>query len=134
MSIYVQFEDDAQSVVCAVFAEPQQDVDAWPNQGVINGDDPRHIAYLAARRLPSVGEQVQDSARVWRDAEIVRVSWLRDRHRDEVDIGGATTLSAEQYAELLAYIKALRDWPAKVEFPAEESRPVVPEWVASQTR
>lgn len=134
MSIYVQFEDDAQNVVCAVFAEPQQDVGAWPNQGVITDDDPRYIAYLAARRLPSVGEQVQDSARVWRDAEIVRVSWLRDRHRDEVDIGGATTLSAEQYAELLAYIKALRDWPAALEFPAEESRPVVPEWVASQTQ
>lgn len=134
MSIYVQFEDDAQSVVCAVFAEPQQDVGAWPNQGVVTDDDPRYVAYLAARRWPSVGEQMQDSARLWRDAEIVRVSWLRDRHRDEVEIGGATTLSDEQYAELLAYIKALRDWPAKVEFPAEESRPVVPEWVVSQTQ
>ncbi|WP_413243274.1 hypothetical protein [Pseudomonas ogarae] len=33
----------------------------------------------------------------------------------------------------MAYIKALRDWPAAADFPVEASRPVVPEWVASQT-
>jgi hypothetical protein len=132
MSIYVQFTDEQQLAVCAVFGEPQQDTDVWPNQGAIAEDDPRYVAYIDARRLPSAGEQVSDVARAWRDAEIVRVTWLRDRHRDEVEMGAETTISAEQYVELLAYIKALRDWPATAEFPAEESRPVVPEWVDSQ--
>lgn len=33
------------------------------------------------------------------------------RHRDQVEVGGETTLTAEQFLELLAYRQALRDWP-----------------------
>ncbi|RZO08811.1 hypothetical protein EKG40_11050 [Pseudomonas moorei] len=76
----------------------------------------------------------QALARNWRDTEILRVTWLRDRHRDEVELDSETTLSVEQYAELLAYIKALRDWPTADDFPAEETRPVPPDWVASQAQ
>ncbi|MBC3207929.1 hypothetical protein HU755_14095 [Pseudomonas sp. SWRI111] len=100
--------------------------------GEVDEIDPRFVAYVAGTTFAVFPES--DAARAWRDAEVIRVTWLRDRHRDENEIGSDTTLTAEQYAELLAYIKALRDWPAALEFPAEESRPVVPEWVASQTQ
>ncbi|QDQ87642.1 hypothetical protein FMZ60_08600 [Alcaligenaceae bacterium SJ-26] len=69
------------------------------------------------------------SARAWRDAEISRVSWLRDRHRDEIDLGSETTLSAVAYEQLQTYIQALRDWPAAVGFPEDSSRPDTPDWL-----
>lgn len=75
----------------------------------------------------------QALARGWRDSEVSRVTWLRDRHRDEVELGSETSITPEQYAQLLLYIRDLRDWPAAPEFPAEESRPEVPDWVTTQT-
>jgi len=73
-----------------------------------------------------------ESARAWRNDEISKVSWLRDRHRDELDLGKALTLTGEQFSELLTYMQALRDWPESREFPEAESRPVAPGWVADQ--
>ena len=108
-------------------------------QEVIGSPAPGKVRSIDADGLPILIDspeqgldELSSAEREWRDAEIVRVIWLRDRHRDEVEMGAETTISAEQYVELLAYIKALRDWPATTEFPAEESRPVVPEWVTSQ--
>ncbi|MDZ3825614.1 phage tail assembly chaperone [Pseudomonas monsensis] len=131
MAVFVRFADASETRVTDEFGG-LQDIEHYPHQGVIDEDDPRYLDFLAL--IAAVREKGPDvSARAWRDAEILRVSWLRDRHRDEVEIGAETTLTAEQYAELLAYIKALRDWPAAADFPVEASRPVVPEWVASQT-
>jgi hypothetical protein len=70
--------------------------------------------------------------RVWRDAEIESVKWLRERHRDEVDSDRQTTLTPAQSGELLDYVQALRDWPTAPGFPEPELRPKVPEWLAEQ--
>ncbi|WP_372822198.1 phage tail protein [Pseudomonas parafulva] len=70
--------------------------------------------------------------RYWRDGEIQRVTWLRERHRDEVDQGHPTTLTSAQFSELLAYIQQLRDWPQGTVFPATEHRPNTPAWIADQ--
>ncbi|MFV2945261.1 phage tail assembly chaperone [Pseudomonas japonica] len=67
--------------------------------------------------------------RLWRDAELARVAWLRDRHRDEVDLQLDTTLTAEQFVELLGYMQALRDWPTATGFPEPADRPAVPGWL-----
>ena len=83
--------------------------------------------------LPDVSALVE-TARLWRDAEIDRVAWIRDRHRDEIELGASTSITAEQFSELLGYIQQLRDWPQRDEFPGESSRPVVPDWVATQTQ
>jgi hypothetical protein len=72
--------------------------------------------------------------RGWRDGEILRVQWLRDRHRDEQDLSRATTLSAAQFVALLSYVQSLRDWPENSDFPVEQARPVPPDWIASQTQ
>jgi len=72
--------------------------------------------------------------RTWRDVEIESVKWLRDRHRDEVDSGLQTTLTAKQSGELMNYVQALRDWPAATDFPSPDHRPVKPEWIALQSR
>lgn len=68
--------------------------------------------------------------RVWRDGEIARINWLRDRHRDEMEAGSqSTSLSAAQYVQLQTYIQALRDWPANPSFPDVSTRPVAPDWL-----
>jgi hypothetical protein len=67
--------------------------------------------------------------RTWRDLELSKWVAVRDRHRDELELAIATTLTAVQFAELLAYIQLLRDWPQSGEFPAIGHRPVAPSWL-----
>ena len=77
-------------------------------------------------------ESTQTTERAWRDAQIASVEWMRDRHRDQAEIGAATTLTAEQYQELLRHMQALRDWPQSSVFPSQAERPQPPEWLAGQ--
>lgn len=75
-------------------------------------------------------EQYQATlARQWRDSAIEAVLWVRDRHRDETELGLATTISQTQFDQLQGYIQALRDWPADPGFPAERTKPQTPEWL-----
>lgn len=71
-------------------------------------------------------EALQASERAWRDAELTSLVWLRDRHRDQLEIGLTTTLTAEQFSELLVFMQALRDWPQSEAFPDKSARPVAP--------
>lgn len=73
----------------------------------------------------------RQAERDWRDAELSRIYWLRERHRDEQELKAETTLSTEQFNELLAYIQQLRDWPQSIQFPTAEHRPMRPQWVSS---
>lgn len=78
-----------------------------------------------------ISEQV-DAERVWRNSELQSTEWLVARHRDEQDIGSGTTLTTAQFAELLGYRQALRDWPQGDDFPLSQSRPVAPTWISAQ--
>lgn len=71
----------------------------------------------------------QAAERAWRDMQIMSVEWMRDRHRDQLEIGAPTTLTAGQYQELLQYMQALRDWPQATAFPTSADRPQSPEWL-----
>ncbi|MFV2950043.1 hypothetical protein [Pseudomonas japonica] len=72
---------------------------------------------------------VSETERRWRDAELVRVAWVRDRHRDEVDLQLPTTITAEQFIELLGYMQRLRDWPESEHFPDQAYRPAPLSWL-----
>jgi len=72
--------------------------------------------------------------RAWRDGELLKVLWLRDRHRDQLEISDSTTLTAERFSELLVYVQALRDWPQSPEFPDSQFRPTAPGWIVEHTR
>lgn len=61
---------------------------------------------------PTTGE-LFDRLRSFRDARINSVLWMRERHRDELELGKETTLTPEQYTALLTYIQALRGLPAQ---------------------
>ena len=86
---------------------------------------------LGAIPLP-VERDLSELEREWRDSELTAVMWLRERHRDQLEIEVETTLTAEQFRELLVYIQALRDWPQSPDFPVLEQRPAAPSWIAEQ--
>lgn len=77
-------------------------------------------------------EQMAVLERAWRDGELSANQWLRDRHRDEQSVARATTLTDEQFIELLDYLQSLRDWPQSELFPDSSQRPVPPQWFATQ--
>ena len=81
---------------------------------------------------PLNSEAIAALEREWRDTELMRVSWLRDRHRDQLDAGLPQTLDTAKFSELLMYMQALRDWPQSSDFPTSERRPMVPSWVVEQ--
>lgn len=90
----------------------------------LDDDDPA-LSYVSPAQIAAV-------ERYWRDSQLSSVMWLRERHRDQQDLGGSTTLTAEQFQELLVFMQALRDWPQSDLFPDVEKRPVAPLWIAEQ--
>lgn len=94
------------------------------------GEDGRPVAVDAPTPPP---ETLAVLARRRRDAEIIGVRWLIDRHRDEEALDASTTLSAEGYRAVLLHIQALRDVPAQSGFPADIAWPVLPTEIETQT-
>lgn len=85
-------------------------------------------------RPPMSAEQLADIERAWRDGQLARTDGVVARHRDELESGPATTLTAEQYTALQVYRRELRDWPQGAEFPLVDHRPIAPPWLAEQTQ
>lgn len=83
---------------------------------------------------PPTMAEVAAGERQWRDGELQAAVWLRERHRDQQEIGAGTSLTAEQFKTLLVYMQALRDWPQSAQFPEVQHRPVAPPWLAEQTQ
>lgn len=88
---------------------------------------------IFSEKLETLAER-SISERDWRDGELEALQWLRDRHRDEQDLGRPTTLSNEQYTEFLAYLQTLRDWPQAEDFPDSQQRPKPPHWIHIYTQ
>ena len=89
-------------------------------------DDSPELSHVSLAQLAS-------AERIWRDSELLAVKWLRERHRDQLEIELEPTLSSEQFRELLLHMQALRDWPQSPEFPDSLYRPAPPSWIAQQT-
>jgi hypothetical protein len=83
--------------------------------------------------LPPTVEQLAASERAWRSTELTTTDRMVARHRDELEEGASTTLTAEQYFELQAYRRALREWPSSQHFPDAEHRPARPDWLDQPT-
>ena len=81
---------------------------------------------------PVAPEVLAGIERKWRDDVLAATDGLISRHRDELEEGVPTTLTADQYAELQAYRRALRGWPQGGGFPLIEHRPTAPTWLAEQ--
>lgn len=81
---------------------------------------------------PLDSEELAGVERAWRDAQLAVTDPLVSRHRDEIEEGGLTSITAEQYTELQAYRRQLRDWPQGSQFPLVEYRPPAPTWLSAQ--
>jgi len=79
-------------------------------------------------------EELAAIERTWRDYQLSLTDGVVTRHRDELEDGSETTLSADQYTELQTYRRKLRSWPESGEFPLREHRPIAPSWLAIQTQ
>ena len=80
---------------------------------------------------PPSSEALAANERAWRYTLLSETDGVVTRHRDEIEEGSTTTLTLEQYAELQAYRRALRDWPADGELPLIEHRPPAPAWLST---
>lgn len=117
----MKFLEIIDGVTVSAFAGPQDAID-FPGLIEVSDDDPRYLALIASK----VVREPKTLERQWRDAQLAELVWLRDRHRDQLEIGAATTLTAEQFVELLVFMQALRDWPQSEAFPDVSARPVPP--------
>ncbi|WP_159711394.1 phage tail assembly chaperone [Geminicoccus flavidas] len=116
--------EDAVAVPYSTFQEFALDAAPAGKERVVGPDGLPMWADLPA---PSV-EQLAAAARAERDTALKATDWLVARHRDEVDAGGKTALTADQFKALLAYRKTLRDLPNKKGFPAV-AMPKVPDFL-----
>ena len=103
-----------------------------PPDGKIRAHDKNGLPYLID--APELVPDLPALERQWRDQELASLAWLRDRHRDQVEIGSQTTLTSEQFGQLLVYMQALRDWPQSPDFPNSLKRPVGSFWGPGQTK
>lgn len=71
---------------------------------------------ISSEDLLTKAEKMLPEIRATRDSLLADTDFLVTRHRDQLDTGIPTTLSAEQYAEMLTYRQTLRDFPATVDF------------------
>ncbi|QZI69556.1 phage tail assembly chaperone [Pseudomonas protegens] len=126
--LHVSIPEDAIEISDALYLA----VIGNPAPGKIRAHDERGLPYLVD--APVVERDLSVEERIWRDADLTSVMWLRERHRDQLEIGTATTLTGEQFKELLVYMQSLRDWPQSPDFPQAEYRPVAPSWIAEQTQ
>lgn len=78
---------------------------------------------------PLTPEEAAAIERAWRAAKLAATDGVVTRHRDELEEGIATTLTVEQYTELQAYRRTLRNWPEAGEFPLIDHRPLPPPWL-----
>lgn len=72
-------------------------------------------------------EQLSARARAKRDTKLTATNWLVERHREEQETG-TTTLTAQEYSDLLAYRQALRDVPQQAGFHEAINWPVAPSY------
>ena len=70
-------------------------------------------------------ESLAALARRRRDIEVAALRWMVERHRDEIEMGRPTTLSADRYVALLDHLQTLRDVPAQAGFPNTIDWPVL---------
>jgi hypothetical protein len=78
--------------------------------------------------MPRNLQGTSDQRKTQRVGLLSSTDWLSTRHRDQIEAGIATSLTLEQFSELLIYRQALRDWPASGNF--NDALPGKPTWLA----
>lgn len=125
--IHNEIPDDAKEIS----EELYQTIIANPERGKVRSHDAEGLPTLIDPPVyKPTRADLETTERLWRDEQVSATEWLVTRHRDEQDMQLTTTLTAEQFATLLVFRQALRDWPQDSRFPYSDFRPVGPAWLA----
>lgn len=68
-----------------------------------------------------------DQRKALRVSFLDKTDWMCRRQEDQLRQGRPTSLSDEQYNQLLDYRQALRDWPVSGDY--NEAFPIPPGWM-----
>lgn len=68
-------------------------------------------------------------ARLWAETSLQTSETLVAQYRDARDLGETPSITSGQFAALLTWRQAVREWPKATQYPAESSRPGKPEWL-----
>jgi hypothetical protein len=126
-AIHVSMPDD----VVEVSREKHAELLAGQSKGKVIAWDDDGFPVLIDPPLPTFAQLVQQEL-VWRDGELLATDQMVTRHRDELEEGAVTTLTANQYGALQTYRRDLRNWPQAGEFPLIDHRPPAPDCLAMQ--
>lgn len=77
---------------------------------------------------PSI-DSLAAAARAQRNAYLDQLQPLYLRHKSQLDLGGATTLTAAQFMDLVTLMEGLRNVPETAGFPNPVIWPVIPAWL-----
>jgi len=119
------FNDEIPKGAVEISAEAHAELLAGQGEGQVIGWGDDGYPRLEVAPAPSA-EQLATVERAWRDVQLAGTDSVVTRHRDELEEGSQTSLTAEQYAELQAYRRKLRDWPEGAQFPLKDHRPIAP--------
>lgn len=75
-------------------------------------------------------EQACETAKQQRDAAIDSSMWFVQRHNSQKQLNIETSITDQQFTELLTYHQDLRDWPGQPGWP-DIDMPSTPEWLAT---
>jgi len=78
-------------------------------------------------------DRMAEVVRAERDSRLPAAFGIRDRHRDQVDLGIDTEITPSEFQEVLEYIQALRDVPQQSGFPVNVVWPPTPTVVTAVT-
>ncbi|MFI3272771.1 MAG: phage tail assembly chaperone [Pseudomonadota bacterium] len=88
---------------------------AW-NEEVVDGVVVEKV-FPTVEPTPLTTEQLAERVRRMRDDRITSCNWIVSRHAKQMDLGVATTLTANEYTAWLTYRQELRDLPSEDGFP-----------------
>lgn len=75
-------------------------------------------------------EHQQEISRTIRNNEIESSMWVAERHRGQIELGIKTSISDNEFKDLLSYHQSLRDWTEHPGWPYVDM-PIAPDWLAA---
>ena len=124
--MYVQFSDDTHTIIVSVFGNAQ-DPEIYPNQGEVEEDDPRYLAYINPQ--PTITE-LSAAARQQRDILFRTVSdpgtLMAQRALRLATTPEGIAYAQGKLAEMDAYAIALQGIAEQAGFPATINWPIAP--------
>ncbi|WP_426232937.1 hypothetical protein [Pseudomonas sp. TWP3-2] len=70
-------------------------------------------------------------ARLWIDTKLKASENVVSEYRDARDLGEPLPITSEQFADLLQWRRAVREWPQVAGYPLESTRPDMPVWIGA---